>query len=86
MSVSEDVLDLKRVSEEFPDLDSLSGRKKAKGHPMEVEKALRKIYSEEFETFAIRRKKVLLKDLRRGMADVRALFPDLTEMQVRDKL
>lgn len=34
----------------------------------------------------MRRKKVPLADIRRRMADARALFPDLTKMQVQDKL
>lgn len=48
--------------------------------------ALRRIFAQEIETSIAERRKWSRSAIRLGMAEVQMLFPDLTELQVRDKL
>ena len=59
-----------------------SGRKFGR----DIEILLRRVYSDEIREAVDSEMKVLMSSVRRGMAEVKSLFPNLTAQQDRDKL
>lgn len=60
--------------------------KKRKRHQTSVKVALRCIFAKEIETSIAEGSKLRRCEIRSGMAEIQILFPDLTELQVGEKL